>query len=71
MSDIDKRYLRYIPKKMIPYLVWLERVDNECDHSHVYFIIFEKDGVEYHTEPADTVREITWNSQQVRDEMGI
>ncbi len=44
INTIDKRYTRYIPKKILPYLVWLDRQDNECDGSHVYFITFEKDG---------------------------
>lgn len=71
MNYINQRYVRYIPKKMREYLVWLDRIDNECDGSHVYFITFEKDGVEYHTEPCDTVSEITWNSRETGIEMGI
>ena len=71
MNYIDKRYLRYVPAKMRKYLVWLDRTDNECDHSHVYFIIFEKDGIEYCPEPADTVGEITWNCKQIAKEMGL
>lgn len=68
---IDKRYTKYIPKKMLPYLTWLDRQDNECDHSHCYFIVFEKDGKEYTPETADTVSEITWNCKQLLEEMGL
>ena len=71
MKDIDTRYLRYIPKKMVPYLIYLDRCDNSCDGSHVYFVGFEKDGIEYPVEPADTVSEITWNCKQMKKEMGL
>lgn len=68
---IDKRYTKYIPKKMLPYLIWLDRQDNECDRTHCYFVIFKKDGIEYSAETADTVSEITWNCKQLMNEMGI
>lgn len=70
-SFIDERYTRYIPKKMLPYLIWLDRQDNSCDNSHCYFATFKKDGKEYPMEVADTVGEITWNCKQVFEEMGL
>lgn len=56
---IDERLLKYIPKKMQKYLVWLEK---SCG---VYFVTFEINGVE-DSETCDTVDEIRWNCQQVK-----
>jgi hypothetical protein len=67
MERIEKRLLKYIPKKMQPYVVWLDFEKS----SHVYFLTFEKDGVEVSAEPADTVSELTWNAKQCRKELGI
>jgi hypothetical protein len=58
---VEKRLLKYIPAKLRPYVTWLEFV--EC--SHVYILILEKDGVEEHAEPSDTVSELTWNAKQL------
>ena len=71
IESIDERYVKYIPKKILPFLVWLDRQDNECDGSHCYFAVFNKDGVEYNMETADTVAEITWNCKQLFEEMGV
>ena len=68
---IEERYIKYIPKKILPYLIWLDRQDNECDKSHCYFAIFEKDGKQYHAEVADTVGEITYNCKMLFEDMGI
>lgn len=68
---IDTRYTRYVPKKMLPFLVWLDRQDNECDSTHCYFAVFEKDNIQYSMETADTVSDITWNCKQMFEEMGI
>lgn len=64
---IEKRLLKYIPKKMQQYVSWLDFEDS----SHVYFLSFEKDGKEVHAEPSDTVDELTWNARQCRKELGI
>lgn len=68
---IDERYTRYIPKKILPYLIWLDRQDNECDNTHCYFMVFKKDGKEYVPETADTVSDITYNCKQLYAEMGL
>lgn len=67
MKHIDERLMKYIPKKMQKYVVWLEFV--RC--SHVYFLTFEKDGVEVSAEPSDTVSELRWNAGQCREELGL
>lgn len=71
MNQIDKRYVKYIPKRLQPYLAWLDRQDNSCDNSHCYFAVFEKDGREYPAETADTVQELTWNCKQLFKEMNL
>ena len=68
---IEKRYERYVPKDMREHLTWLERVDNECDHSHVYFVTFEYGGKEYPLEPCDTVDEIRWYSNQLKEQLAM
>ena len=60
---IEKRLLKYIPKKLQPYVVWLDYEPS----SHVYFLTFEKDGVEYSPDPADDVSELAWNARQYTD----
>ena len=65
MNKVDKRLLKYIPKKMQPYVVWLDYEKS----SHVYFLTFEKDGREVSAEPSDSVSELTWNARQCRDEL--
>ena len=67
MKYIEKRLLKYIPKKMQPYVVWLDYEPS----SHVYFLTFEKDGIEYNVEQADTVTELTWNARQYKEELGL
>ena len=64
---VESRLLKYIPKKMRQYVVWLDFEKS----SHVYFLTFEKDGIEYSAEPADTVSELTWNANQLKQELGI
>lgn len=64
---IDERLLKYIPKKMRPFVTWLDFEKS----SHVYFLTFEKDGKEVSTEPSDTVLELTWNARQCRKELGL
>lgn len=68
---IETRWLKYVPAKMRPFLVWLDRQDNSCDNSHCYFATFEKDGKQYSMEVADTVSEITWNCKELLKEMDI
>lgn len=60
---IEKRLMKYIPKRLQPYVVWLDYEPS----SHVYFLTFEKDGVEYSPDPADDVSELTWNARQYAD----
>lgn len=67
MKSVEARLLKYIPANMRRYVVWLEYV--KC--SHVYFLTFEKDGVEVSAEPADTVKELSWNARQCRAELGL
>ena len=64
---IDERLLRYIPKKMRPFVTWLDFEKS----SHVYFLTFEKDGKEVSAEPSDTVLELTWNARQCGEELGL
>ena len=64
---IDERLLKYIPKKMRPFVTWLDFEKS----SHVYFLTFEKDGKEVNAEPSDTVLELTWNARQCRKELGL
>lgn len=67
MKQIEQRLMKYIPKKMQKYVVWLDFEKS----SHVYFLTFEKDGVEINAEPSDTVSELTWNANQCKEELGI
>ena len=48
-------------------MVWLDFEKS----SHVYFLTFEKDGIEISAEPSDTVSELTWNANQCKKELGI
>ena len=64
---INERLLKYIPKKMQPFVTWLDFEKS----SHVYFLTFEKDGKEVNAEPSDTVLELTWNARQCRKELGL
>ena len=57
---IEQRLMKYIPKRLQPYVVWLDYEPS----SHVYFLTFEVDGVEVHAEPSDTVSELNWNARQ-------
>lgn len=67
MKHIEKKYMKYIPKKMQKYVVWLDFEPS----SHVYFLTFEKDGIEVSAEQSDTVSELTWNAKQCRKELGL
>ena len=70
VEAIEKRLLKYIPKKLIPYVVWLDSygVGGGC---FVYNLTVEIDGVEESAEPADTVAELTWNAKQLMKYLGI
>ena len=67
MKHIEQRLMKYIPKKMQKYVVWLDFEKS----SHVYFLTFEKDGVEVNAEPSDTVAELNWNAKQCKKELGL
>ena len=67
MACIEKRLLKYIPAKLRQYVTWLDYESS----SHVYFLTFEKDGIEYSAEPSDTVSELNWNAKQCAKEMGV
>lgn len=67
MVTVEKRLMKYIPKKMQPYVVWLDFEKS----SHVYFLTFEKDGIEVSAEQSDTVSELNWNARQCRQELGL
>ena len=67
MKHIEQRLMKYIPKKMQNYVVWLDFEKS----SHVYFLTFEKDGIEINAEHSDTVSELTWNANQCKEELGI
>lgn len=60
MKHIEQRLMKYIPKKIRRYVVWLDFEKS----SHVYFLTFEKDGKEVNAEPSDTVSELNWNAKQ-------
>lgn len=62
---IEKRLLKYIPKRLRPYVVWLDYESS----SHVYFLTFEVNGVEVNADNADTVAELTWNARQCESEI--
>lgn len=64
MQVIEKRLLKYIPKKLIPYVVWLDR-EHVQGNTYVYFLTVEKNGTEESAEPADSVSELTWNAKQL------
>ena len=61
---VEKRLLKYIPKQLRPYVVWLdsEKVGN---HQWTYFLTVEKDGVEMSAEPCDSVSELTWEAKSL------
>ena len=67
MTKVEERLLKYIPKKMQEYVVWLDFEKS----SHVYFLTFAKDGVEVNAEPSDNVSELAWNARQCAKELGI
>lgn len=67
MTHVETRLLKYIPKKMRNYVTWLDFESS----SHVYFLTFEKDGIEVSAEPSDTVSELTWNAKQCLKELGL
>ena len=67
MKHIEQKFMRYIPKSMQKYVVWLDFEKS----SHVYFLTFEKDGVEVNAEPSDTVSELNWNARQCKKELGL
>lgn len=67
MKHIEHRLMKYIPKKMQQYVVWLDFEKS----SHVYFLTFEKDGIEINAEPSDTVSELVWNAKQCKKELNI
>lgn len=67
MTHVETRLLKYIPKKMRNYVTWLDFERS----SHVYFLTFEKDGIEVSAEPSDTVSELTWNAKQCLKELGL
>lgn len=67
MKHIEERLMKYIPKKMQQYVVWLDYERS----SHVYFLTFAKDGKEVSAEPSNTVSELTWNAKQCREELGL
>lgn len=64
---IEKRLLKYIPKHLRQYVVWLDFEPS----SHVYFLTVEKDGIEESAEPADTVSELKWNAKQLAKRIEI
>lgn len=65
MAYVETRLLKYIPAKLRPYVVWLDFEKS----SHVYFLTFEKDGIEINAENSDTVAELTWNAKQCEEEL--
>lgn len=67
---VEKNLLRYVPKNLRRYCTWLTREQGEYAR-YVYFGVFEKDGIEYPMENADSVAEITWNCKEVAKEMGV
>ena len=66
-NHVEERLLKYIPAALRPYVIWLDFEKS----SHVYFLTFEKDGVEVSADPADTVEELTWNAKQCRRDLGL
>lgn len=69
-NPIEENLLKYVPKKLWPYVVWLTREPGEYAR-YIYFAIFEKDGKEYSIETADSVSELTWNCRQLYEEMEV
>lgn len=67
MKIVEERLLKYIPARMRKYVVWLDFEKS----SHVYFLTFEKDGVEVNAEPSDSVGELTYNAKACADELGL
>lgn len=67
MKHIEQKFMKYIPKNMQKYVVWLDFEKS----SHVYFLTFKKDGVEVNAEPSDTVSELNWNARQCRKELEL
>lgn len=65
MQTIEQRLMKYIPKAMRQYVVWLDFEKS----SHVYFLTFEKDGKQVDAEPADSVSELVWNAKQCKAEL--
>ena len=67
MAKIEERLMKYIPKELRQYVVWLDFEKS----SHVYFLTFEKDGKEVSAEPSDSVSELNWNAKQCKAELGF
>ena len=65
MNHIETRLMKYIPKRLQKYVVWLDYEKS----SHVYFLTFEKNGIEVNAEPSDSVSELNWNARQCEAEL--
>lgn len=57
-QTIEKRLLRYMPKKLIPYIVWLDHNDGWTRGKYVYWLTIEINGHEISAEPCDSVSEL-------------
>lgn len=61
---VEQRLMKYIPKAVRPYVVWLDS-ERTGNHQYIYWLTLEKDGKEYSAEPADSVSELNWNAKQM------
>lgn len=63
LNHIEKRLLKYIPKRAQPYLTWLDR---ECGNYLLAFDLtpFAPDAKEDWQEYCDTVDELRWYARQ-------
>lgn len=61
---IEKRLLRYLPKQILPYVVWLDS-EKTGRNQYVYWLVLEKDGTEINAEPCDSVSELRYAGKQL------
>ena len=64
MNRIEERLMKYIPKQIRQYVVWLDS-EKQYGKQFTYFLTFEKDGKEFSAEPSDSVSELAWNAKNM------
>lgn len=59
-QTIEKRLLRYMPKKLIPYIAWLDHDAGYRPGTYVYFVTIHINGKYISPDPCDSVSELQY-----------